>query len=61
MMRVLWSLRAGLQRLLFDHDRIAGLRFDVALQAVIFVSLAGPTLESWSRSTACRCWHTGCC
>lgn len=40
------TTRAGLQRLLFDHDSLAGRRFDAALQAVIFVSLAGLTLES---------------
>ena len=40
------SARAGLRRLLFDSEDPAGRRFDAGLQLVIFISLAGLTLES---------------
>ena len=46
MREVFLAARASLRRLLFDHDSIAGRRFDIALQVVIFVSLAGLTIES---------------
>lgn len=46
MKKAFLSARAGLRRLLFDNDNPAGRRFDAALQLVIFISLAGLTVES---------------
>lgn len=40
------ALRVGLRQVLFDHHSVAGRRFDFVLQIVIFISLAGLTLES---------------